>query len=55
MHIGLTYDETYNMPMCELLTLIAIEQIKAESMEYKPTDQEEKEEFLGMLGYSEVR
>lgn len=39
------------MPMCELMSLIAIQQIKEEDMEYKPTESEEKEEFLRMLGY----
>lgn len=37
------------MPLCELLTLIAIEQIKHEGMEYVPTDEEEQDEFLRML------
>ena len=35
MHIGLTYDETMCLPLGDLLTLIAIEQIKVEGAHEK--------------------
>ena len=47
--MGLSYDETYNMPICQLKTLIAIQQIKEEGLDYVPTPDEEKAEFLRLL------
>ena len=35
MQIGLTYDQTLNIPLGELLNLIAIEQIKHEGAKLK--------------------
>ena len=37
------------MPFCELMTLIAIEQIKTEGMRYVPTLEDEQKEFLNLL------
>ena len=36
--MGLTFDETLDIPIGDLLTLIAIEQIKAEGAEEKQND-----------------
>lgn len=36
--MGLTYDETLDMPIGELLDLIAIEQVKNEGFTFKDVD-----------------
>lgn len=46
LKIGLTYQETLELPYGELLDLIAVEQIKHEGVKLKP-----KEDFWDLLEY----
>lgn len=45
----MTYEETLNIPLCELLDLISIEQIKAEGFKYqRPMSQQDQ--LMSLLG-----
>jgi len=49
--MGLTYEETMLIPLCELLDLISVHQIKAEGFEYRPprSPKNDRDEFMKML------
>ena len=48
MRIGFTYEETLDLPLGDLKTLIAIEQIKNEGRKEKRS---EEDEFFDLLNY----
>lgn len=49
--MGLTRNETLSIPFSCLLDLIAVEQIKNEGAEIKPTFTDEQDEFIRLLSF----
>lgn len=49
IHIGLTLNETLDLPIGELLTLIAIDQIKSGIATEKEKYESEEDEFFALL------
>lgn len=49
LKIGLTYDQTMDLPLGELLDLVAIEQIKHEGARLKHSAGDGEEEFFALL------
>lgn len=47
--MGLGYQETLDLPMGELLDLIAIEQIKHEGAKLRRSEADEEEAFFALL------
>lgn len=51
LKMGLSYQETLDLPYGELSDLVAIEQIKNEGAKLKAADYEEQDEFFDLLSW----